>query len=73
MRAVRESRGITQLELALKLGVAQPSVSIWERGIVPIPKAREEEIAKILDMEPDQLTIDWDSAKPRRQARATTA
>lgn len=31
LRAVREGRGVTQVEVAAKLGVAQTSISAWER------------------------------------------
>jgi len=73
MRAARERHGITQLELALELGVAQPSVSVWERGLAPIPKARTEAIAKILEISQEQLTIEWEDLERRkpRRVRAT--
>jgi hypothetical protein len=32
IRQVRESAGISQAELARRLGVAQPSVARWESG-----------------------------------------
>jgi transcriptional regulator with XRE-family HTH domain len=70
MRAAREKNGITQLELALQLGVAQPSVSVWERGLAPIPKARTEAIAKILEVTPDQLTIEWDDLERKKTRRS---
>ena len=69
MRAARERHGITQLELAMEIGVAQPAISTWERGLAPLPKAREESIAKILGVAPEQLMIDWGEPtmrKPRR-------
>jgi transcriptional regulator with XRE-family HTH domain len=32
---IRRARGVTQSEVAEALGVAQPTVSYWERGVIP--------------------------------------
>ncbi len=33
IRAIRESRGLSQEELAIKLDVVRQTVSKWERGV----------------------------------------
>lgn len=45
MRNARESAGIGQRELARRLGVSQPQLSFWERGL-RVPKL--EDVASIL-------------------------
>ena len=37
LRAARERLGLTQVELAEKLGVAGNTVARWERGEIPMP------------------------------------
>lgn len=36
-KAIRKKLFLSQWELALKLGVSQSSVTVWERGYRPIP------------------------------------
>lgn len=33
IKALREKKGMTQKELAMKLGVSRPTVTLWERGV----------------------------------------
>jgi transcriptional regulator with XRE-family HTH domain len=35
IRAARLAAGLTQAELAARLGTYQPAVSSWERGLIP--------------------------------------
>src|SRR3546814_18774884 len=48
IKALRQTRGITQAELALRTGVGIPQVSKWENGRVDIPASRLTEIANVL-------------------------
>lgn len=55
MRIERSRLGKTQQWLADELGVTQPRVSAWERGKVPVPKARRARIAELLHIGVDDL------------------
>ena len=52
---LRRERGITQVELAEILGVAQPMVSGYERGTLRLHGELIVELTKILDVTADQL------------------
>ena len=39
LRKLRKSRGLTQMEVAEKLGVDQSAISCWERGLYSPTKA----------------------------------
>lgn len=53
IRMARESVGMTQAELAERLGVEPPSVSRWESGGYSPRPSRLAEMAKILGRPPD--------------------
>src|SRR3546814_13916523 len=55
IKALRQTRGITQAELALRTGVGIPQVSKWETGRVDIPASRLTEIANVLGTTADML------------------
>jgi transcriptional regulator with XRE-family HTH domain len=48
IRQIRESRGLSQSDLAEKCGVSQPAVAGWESGERPILETTLEKIAKAL-------------------------
>ena len=41
IRAVRLARGLSQLKLAVAIGVSGGQISIWERGQVPAARGRQ--------------------------------
>lgn len=41
IRAVRLARGLSQLKLAVAIGVSGGQISIWERGQVPATRGRQ--------------------------------
>jgi transcriptional regulator with XRE-family HTH domain len=55
MARLRRERGITQVELAEMLNVAQPMVSAYENGGLRLHGELIIELAKILDVSADQL------------------
>jgi transcriptional regulator with XRE-family HTH domain len=55
MARLRRERGITQVELAEILGVAQPMVSAYENGGLRLHGELIVELTKILDVTADQL------------------
>lgn len=55
MKLARMRWGLTQAELAKKIGVTQPRISAWENGKADIPKARREQIAREFVLDPDTL------------------
>ena len=55
LRKIRESKGYSQVQLALKLGVTQGAVSQWESGF-SFPNTRKlTELAAVLDCTVDEL------------------
>lgn len=53
LKEARINKGLTQAELALKLGVGQSAVGKWERGIVTnIKRSMIQQIAAALDISP---------------------
>ena len=44
LKEFREREGLTQIELAKKLGVAQSKISAWESGVRKIPPYIEKHI-----------------------------
>ena len=55
MARLRRERGITQVELAEILGIAQPMVSAYENGGLRLHGELIVELTKILDVTADQL------------------
>jgi transcriptional regulator with XRE-family HTH domain len=51
----REEVGLSQSELAVRVGVSQQTVSRWESGLVIPQPDRVSALAKILDLEEDRL------------------
>jgi DNA-binding transcriptional regulator YiaG len=48
LTAFRESRGLTQPELAAIVGVDTASISRWERGVHPVPPRHAQKLARAL-------------------------
>jgi transcriptional regulator with XRE-family HTH domain len=55
LKKVRKSRGVTQLQLAEKLGVTQATVARYEKGIMTPEVKRVTQIAKMLDVSVQEL------------------
>lgn len=49
IRDARKVRGYTQTQLARLIGVAQPVISLWERGMVPADWPRLYEVLPELE------------------------
>lgn len=56
MKAQRMRLGLTQAELAERIGVTQPRISAWENGKADIPNKRQRQIARVLDIDGSILT-----------------
>lgn len=52
---LRKERGVTQIELAERLGVTQPLVSNWERGEIRLHGELIVELARIFGVSADEL------------------
>ena len=52
---LRKERGVTQVELAEHLGVVQPNISDYERGLLRLSADVIIEVAKILRITPNEL------------------
>ena len=55
IRNVRESRGMTQLELAIKLRVTWQQVQKYENGTNALPSTRVPDLCKGLRLTPNEL------------------
>lgn len=56
MFVARKRKGWTQLRLADELGVTQPKISAWERGVADLPPKRRDQIAELLEVPALTLT-----------------
>lgn len=64
IRKLREQRGMQQKELALELGVSQPTVSDWEAGR-KIPSAKSTmKLAKFFSVSVEYLMSDIEEVTP---------
>jgi transcriptional regulator with XRE-family HTH domain len=70
--AAREQSGISQAQLAERLGVTQPTVAYWERKAVNIRSDVLTRIARALDVSSDEL-LGTKPAKPRAATPAGKA
>lgn len=55
LRVVRKARGVSQEELAARIGVKKASISKYETGRVPINETRANELAAALDCAPEEI------------------
>lgn len=55
IQLLRAMKGLTQEELAQRLGVSRQAVNTWEKGKVGIPRARREMLATFFGIEADGL------------------
>lgn len=55
LRRITASLGITQAKLAAQLGVTQPTVSGWIRGVTSPSPSRLAQLSTILDVSPEVL------------------
>lgn len=55
IKELREEKGFSQSNLAMKLGVDQTSISQWERGVANPAVSRLPDLAKILNCSIDDL------------------
>lgn len=55
IKSLRIARGLTQQQLATKLGVDKTAVSHWENGIAQPALSRLPDLAKVLGVKVDKL------------------
>lgn len=55
LKQFRVRAGMTQTELAKKVGVTQPNYQRWEASVVPVPKDKLAKLAKVLKASPEAL------------------
>lgn len=58
MLVARRRLGLSQAALAAMIGVTQPRISSWETRQAPIPPARLEQLARILEVDSGNLQRD---------------
>jgi transcriptional regulator with XRE-family HTH domain len=59
LRELREQRGLTRREIAIRLDVTESTIVRWERLERRIPDERKLELAELLGVTPAQL-MGWD-------------
>lgn len=65
IRQLRESKGLTQEELAKRLNTTKQTISKYEKGIVTnIPSDRIEALAKILGTTPEYI-LGWEQIQKK--------
>jgi transcriptional regulator with XRE-family HTH domain len=55
LRKLREERGLTRREVALRIGVTESTIVRWEALERRIPDERKLQLAEMLDVTPSQL------------------
>jgi transcriptional regulator with XRE-family HTH domain len=70
LRALRQQRGITQVELALAMRLTQSNISAIERGARGVTIHQVVELAKILSVSTDEI-LGQPSAAPGKPAART--
>lgn len=58
IKKARKNKGLKQKELADLIGFSESSISKYEQGLITIPQGVIEQIAKVLDISPFDLTVD---------------
>lgn len=59
MSIVRKTKGLTQTELAQKVGIYQSELSLFEAGAYPLPAYAAIKIAEILELKPEDLQLEY--------------
>jgi transcriptional regulator with XRE-family HTH domain len=57
IRELREGQGLTQLEVAYKLGVTPATVSNWERGVHALKVAQLRALARLFGVRMDDIEL----------------
>lgn len=70
IRAARRDKGLTQVELAKRVGVGQPTLSAWERDVQNPQPESARKLAQILDLE--QSTVLQMAARSPASGRKTS-
>lgn len=55
IRELREEAGLTQFQLALKVGVTPTTVSAWERGVYEPRASQLRKLAEVFGVPMDQI------------------
>ena len=71
MRGLRESRGITQVELARALGIPQSNVSEMERGVRGLTVHQAVKLAKALKVSTDEILLGGNGSHELNQPPAS--
>jgi len=57
IRQLREDAGLTQLEVAFRLGVTPATVSNWERGVFEPKASQLRAIARLFEVSSDDIEL----------------
>ena len=68
IRELRDERGWTQLELAIKLGVTPLTVHNWDRGKYEPSASKLRQIARVFEVSMDSIAIPGEDQEPKRAA-----
>ncbi|MBQ7154451.1 MAG: helix-turn-helix transcriptional regulator [Synergistaceae bacterium] len=71
LRLQRKKAGLTQIELADKLGVSIATLRRWESGETAPTGTRIMELANLLKISPDEIIKEGEDAKPGRISMLT--
>ncbi|SHJ58368.1 DNA-binding transcriptional regulator, XRE family [Nocardiopsis flavescens] len=64
LRRIRTERGVSQYELARRVGSARQEISKWDRGLRPVKLETVGRLAIALGVEPTEL-IRWSGGEAR--------
>lgn len=65
LKTLRKEAGLTQVDVASKLGISQPAYASWERGVKKPTQENLVKIAQILSVSVDYLVGNSDSTEDK--------
>lgn len=63
IRELREARGWTQLELAIKLGVTPTTIYNWERNKTELKATQLRAVARVFGVSMDEIALGSEEAR----------
>ena len=76
LKTLREAGGLTQGQIAKKVGVSQPHYHRWETGETRVPDGHLAKLAKVLKTKPEAIAgprVSWSPSRSKAIVKSITA